>query len=223
MQEKQELIGKWRDNKLIKDERVIQAFLNISREKFVSKEFKDFAYDDHALPSLRNKTVSQPTTVAIMSQALELKLGCKVLEIGTGSGYQTALLSLLVGKKGQVHTIEIIPELVDLAKENLTSHHNVLFYEQDGSQGLQEQAPFDRIIITAAIPHIPERLIQQLNDEGILLAPVGKLKGQHMVKIKKQKGNVQVINLGDFLFTPLVGKYGFSDKEAEEIEYASNF
>ena len=212
MQEKQALVGKWRESQLVTDESVLNAFLEVPRENFVREEFKEFAYEDNALPSLRDRTISQPTTVAMMSQALDVKQGMTVLEVGAGSGYQAALMSLLVGSKGKVFSLEIVPELVELAKHNLVAYPNVTVLEEDGSQGLPDQSPFDRIMVTAACPSVPQRLFGQLKENGVLVAPVGLLNQQQVLKLRKLPDHtVSSENLGDFVFTPLLGKYGFKE------------
>lgn len=211
-QMKQSLIDYWINTKTITDKRVINAFKKIQRENFLPKNLKKYAYEDKPIPILKKQTISQPTTVMIMTQALEVKPGNKILEIGSGSGYQSALLSILVGKKGKIFTIEIIPELVKFTKENLKKSRitNIDVIGGDGSKGYKKQAPYDRIIITAACPQIPKPLIEQLKIDGILVAPIGSIYPQKMLKIIKKKNKLITQNLGDFIFVPLKGKYGFS-------------
>src|SRR3989344_4727969 len=197
---KKDLIEYWTRNKIITDNNLIKDFTKIQREKFVLKEYKDDAYSDIALPILKGQTISQPTTVMIMLQALELKKTDKVLEVGSGSGYNAALLSKLVKK---VYTTEIIPELVEFAKKNLKNIKNVMVIHCDGSKGLEKYAPFDKIIITAASEKVPDVLFKQLKDNGILIAPVGPPYLQNLMKYKKKKGKIESINLGNFMFVPL--------------------
>jgi len=163
------------------------------------------------LPIGYEQTISQPTTVLIMTEALELKKGQKVLEVGAGSGYQAALIGNLVGAKGKVITTEIIPELAKFAKANLKKAKikNAFVVEYDGSQGYGKEAPYDRIIVTAACPEIPKPLVDQLKEGGIIIAPVGSFLGQKMVKGTKRKGGLETYSLGDFVFVPLKGKYGY--------------
>jgi protein-L-isoaspartate(D-aspartate) O-methyltransferase len=146
-----------------------------------------------------------------MTEALEVEKGQKILEIGTGSGWQASILSYLVGEKGFVYSIEIIEELAEFAKKNLKKLgiKNVEVVEKDGSEGLKEKAPFDRIIVTAACPDIPKTLIDQLKDGGIMVIPVGNLYLQDMLVVKKMKGKIEKKSIGSFMFVPLVGKYGF--------------
>ena len=148
-----------------------------------------------------------------MTQALELKARQKVLEIGTGSGYQAALIAYIIGSKGKVLTTEIVPELAEFAKANLKKAKikNVTVMQIDGSLGYEKEAPYDRIMITAASPKVPEHLLKQLKDKGILVVPVGDLYGQEMLRIRKAKGKgkVKSESLGRFAFVPLKGKEGF--------------
>ena len=195
------------------DKKIITAFKKVPREIFVSPELRSQAYEDRPLPTIRGQSLSQPTTVMIMTQALEVAKGQKILEVGAGVGFQATLLAELTGKRGTVFTTEIIPELVEAAKKN-TSHlgyHNVLVLETDGSRGVEQQAPFDRIIITAACPKIPEPLIEQTKDQGIIVAPLGNLQEQILVKARKIGHRLEMEFLGPFMFVPLQGKYGFEE------------
>ena len=206
------LIEKWLNSGIIKDKKVIEAFKSVPREKFITKDFLDEAYGDYPLPIGKGQTISQPSTIMLMTQALELKEGHKVLEVGAGSGYQAALIARIVGEKGKVLTTEIIPELAEFAKENIEKCKikNVEIVNYDGSQGYKKEAPYDRCIITAACPAIPKPIIKQLKEGGIIIAPVGSLTfGQSMIKARKVKGELIEENLGNFVFVPLKGKYGY--------------
>lgn len=211
MVQKTELMRFWRQS-LGLTEAELSAFRDVNREEFVPANVKVRAYEDVPLPLLRGKTISQPTTVMVMTHALELKQGEKVFEIGVGSGYQTAIIAKIVGSKGMVITTEIIPELVNFAKQNLAKAgiNNVQVYEEDGSKGIPNKAPFDKVIITAACKEFPKPLLEQLNPNGIIVGPVGNQYEQEMVKgIKDKDGKLQLEFLGQFLFSPLYGKYGF--------------
>ncbi len=211
MMEKTELMRFWKEN-LGLAELELNAFKEIQREDFVPESVKARAYEDTPLPLMRGKTVSQPTTVMLMTHALELKSGDKVFEVGTGSGYQTAIIAKIIGPKGKVITTEVIPELISFSKQNLAKAGigNVEVYEDDGSKGMQEKAPFDKIIITAACREFPKNLLEQLKPNGIIVGPVGNEQEQEMVKgIKGKDGKLQLEFLGQFLFSPLYGKYGF--------------
>lgn len=204
------LIQKWKKEGLINDKKVLDAFKKVKREEFVLKYYKKQVYEDIALPIGWGATISQPTTVMLMTQELDVKDGDKVLEIGTGSGYQAALLSILVGKRGRVYTTEIIPELVEFAKQNLEDYNNVEILSIDGSKGYKEKAPFDKIVATAALPKLLDHLIDQLKDPGIFLAPIGDKYSQEVIKVVKKKLQITKTSLGYFQFVPLKGKHGFS-------------
>ncbi len=211
MDQKTELMDFWKRG-LGLNESELKAFKDVDREDFVPENIKDRAYEDIPLPILRGKTISQPTTVMMMTHALELKEGEKVFEIGTGSGYQSAIIARIVGPKGKVITTEVIPELVNFAKQNLAKAGivNVEVYEDDGSKGMKDKAPFDKIIITAACKEFPKPLLEQLKPEGIIVGPVGDAYEQEMVRGRKdKKGKLELEFLGQFLFSPLYGKYGF--------------
>ncbi|MBW2984156.1 protein-L-isoaspartate(D-aspartate) O-methyltransferase [Candidatus Woesearchaeota archaeon] len=211
MEDKESLIAYWQNSGLIKDKRLLEAFRKVPREKFITKGFLEEAYGDYPLPIGEGQTISQPTTVMIMTQALELKPGDKVLEVGAGSGYQAAIIAKVIGSKGKVITTEIIPELVKFAKDNLKKAgiKNAVVVEWDGSQGYEKWAPYDKIIVTAACPRIPPPLIEQLKNNGIIIAPVGSAFGQTMIKGVKKEGVLQTESLGSFMFVPLKGKYGY--------------
>ena len=210
MNKKQELINYWRKNYNFTDEE-LEAFNKIPREDFVNQKLRDLAYEDSPLPSLRGKTVSQPTTVMIMTHALNVEKGDKILEIGTGSGYQASILSLLAGENGKVTSMEVIPELVFYARENIKKLgiSNVIILEDDGSKGVFGEV-FDKIIITAACKEFPDNLIEQLKVGGVIVGPIGDVNLQSMtIGMKDEFGNLHFIDLGSFLFSPLYGKYGF--------------
>ena len=209
--DKDTLVSFWRD-KIRKE--VLEAFNTVPREEFVPLELKSKAYEDVPLPIPRNKTISQPSTVLIMTEALELKKGQKVLEVGTGSGYQAALVGKLIDS-GKLITTEVIPELVAFAKNNIAKLgiKNVKIIETDGSQGYEEEAPYDRIIVTAAAPGTPLKLLDQLKQGGIMVAPVGNLDTQQMIKYVKHEGYIEQNVLGEFVFSPMLGKYGFDEEK----------
>jgi len=208
---KKQLIDYWKRSGLIKDKNVLSAFEKVKREDFVMGGDEHSAYADYPLPIHAGQTISQPTTVVMMTQALELKKGDNVLEVGTGSGYQAAIIASIVGSKGKVITTEVIPDLVKFAKANLKKAKikNVIVVETDGSQGYEKEAPYDAIIVTAAAPAIPKKLVSQLKQGRTLVVPVGSLYMQEMVKIKKLKQDIDIKSLGHFAFVPLKGKGGF--------------
>ena len=204
------MISYWKKNGIIRDEKIIQAFLSTPRHLFVPDEYKEEAYNDYPLPIGYGQTISQPTTVAIMTQALMPVKGNKVLEIGTGSGWQAAILARIVDP-GIVYSVEIVPELVERARKNIArlGLKNVCIIHGDGSKGLREYAPFDRIIVTAASPRINDEWIKQLKNNGILIAPVGNLWSQKMLRVTKKNNKIFIEDLGGFLFVPLRGEKGF--------------
>jgi protein-L-isoaspartate(D-aspartate) O-methyltransferase len=208
--EKLRLVEKWESERAVSSKSVLDAFKKIKRELFVPDEYKEQAYIDEPLLIPAGQTISQPTTVVMMLDALEVKPGQKVLEIGSGSGYNAALLRVLVGENGNVITTEIVPELVKFAKANLKKAgvKNVIVVHSDGSMGYAKEAPYDRIICTAAAPKIPKVLEAQLKEGGILLIPVGPMYAQRMIKARKVKGKLETEDLGDYIFVPLMGKYG---------------
>ena len=211
MDQKTGLIRFWKENFTFTDAE-LKAFKEVNREDFIPAELLNAAYHDVPLPLIRGKTISQPTTVMIMTHILEIQTGEKVFEIGTGSGYQAAIIAKIIGTKGKVITTEVVPELVHFAKQNLKKAkiNNVFVYEEDGSNGMPSEAPFDKIIITAACKEFPKPLLEQLQPDGIIVGPVGNQYEQEMVRgIKDKNGNLELEFMGPFLFTPLYGKYGF--------------
>ncbi len=208
-----ELVTYWRENNIIKDEKLLEVFSEINRRLFVPDEFADQAYEDHPLPIGEGQTISQPTTVMIMTQALEVKPGMNVLEIGSGSGYQAAILAQLVGPEGHVFSIERLIFLVTLARKNLerTKITNVRIIEGDGTLGYPSQSPFDRIIITAAAPSIPQPIFDQLKEGGQMVVPIGDRHTQEMMIVEKINGKLKQQSIGSFVFVPLIGKFGFKD------------
>ena len=211
MYQKTDLINFWKDNFGFR-EIELNAFKEVDREDFIPENLRNAAYQDMPLPLLRGKTISQPTTVMIMTHALELERGEKVFEIGAGSGYQSAIIAKIVGPKGKVITTEVVPELVSFARQNLKKAKidNVFVYEEDGSNGMPNEAPFDKIIITSACKEFPKPLLEQLKPDGIIVGPVGNEYEQELVRgIKDKNGHLELEFLGPFLFTPMYGKYGF--------------
>jgi len=211
--QKSGLIEFWK-GKFQFSESELAAFESVKREEFIPSEYRGSAYSDTPLPLLRGKTISQPTTVMIMTHMLELKPGEKVFEIGTGSGYQAAIIAKIVGPGGKVISTEVVPELVAFARQNLKKAGigNVQVYEEDGSNGMPSEAPFDKAIITAACREFPKPLLDQLKPEGIIAGPVGSREEQEMVRgIKRKDGHLDLEFFGQFLFTHMYGRYGFED------------
>jgi len=193
----------------IQDKKVLEVFRKVPRHKFVPEDMQSSAYADYPLPIGANQTISQPYMVALMTQLLDLKPEDKVLEIGTGSGYQTAILAELAK---EVYSVERISSLAETAEKVLKElgYKNVKIKVDDGSLGWEEFLPFNAIIVTAASPEIPEALINQLADKGRLVMPVGGGFGQTLVLATKSKGKIQTRNICGCVFVPLIGKYGYN-------------
>lgn len=193
----------------IKDGLVLSAFRKVERHLFVPEEFLENAYGDHPLPIGAGQTISQPFIVALMTESLELKGAEKVLEIGTGSGYQTAILAELAKK---VYSIERIPPLAEKAKTLLTGlgYKNIEVDVKDGSLGWPEHAPYDAIMVTASCPGKPTALLAQLSDGGRLVAPIGAAFGQILTLFTKKKDSVFERELCGCMFVPLIGKEGWN-------------
>jgi len=192
----------------IRDRRVLSAMSSIPREKFVLEKEKDNAYLDCPLPIGIGQTISQPFMVALMTQCISLKGTETVLEVGTGSGYQTAILSKLAK---MVYTIERFSLLADRAEKIFKELEieNVKVIVGDGSKGLEEYSPYDGIIVTAGAPEIPKSLIEQLNERGRIVIPVGNSFSQDLLLGIKKKDKLKTSNYGGCVFVPLVGKYGW--------------
>jgi protein-L-isoaspartate(D-aspartate) O-methyltransferase len=189
----------------IADKRVVEAMKHVPREAFVSQEQYQAAYDDRPLSIGFGQTISQPFIVALMVQALELKGNEKVLELGTGSGYEAAILAELAQK---VVTVECIPELAESAKQVLDklSYSNIEVHVAGKTLGWPEEAPYDAIIVSAGAPTVPQVLLEQMSWNGRLVIPVGSRWQQDLLKvIKLRKGN-KIDNLGGCYFVPLIGE-----------------
>jgi len=194
----------------VKNKEVIRAMLKVPRHRFVPEEFIEKAYDDMALPIGEGQTISQPYMVAVMTELLEPEYKNKVLEIGTGSGYQAAVLAEIVK---EVYTVERLASLSERAKQRVRElgYENIFFKVGDGTLGWPEESPFDRIIITAGAPEIPDTLISQLAEDGIIVAPVGSRYSQVLIKGVKKKGSLVTISSVPCVFVPLVGEKGWKE------------
>ena len=194
----------------IRDERVLDAMARVPRHEFVRPENRDEAYDDHPLPIGEGQTISQPFVVAAMLEALALRPEDVVLEVGTGSGYETAVLAELVGK---VYSVERFASLADRARDLLArlGYENVTVFHGDGSLGMPDAGPFDAIAVSAAAPQVPRPLIEQLRDGGRLVIPVGSSFAQQLQLVRKIGDSSTTLYMDGVRFVPLIGREGFHE------------
>jgi len=208
--QREEMVRNQIEARGIKAPKVLAAFRRVPRHLFVSEALRDQAYGDYPLPIGEQQTISQPYIVAEMTQALDLGEDDRVLEIGTGSGYQAAILAQIVYR---VYTIERKHSLY-LQTRNLFDklhYHNIVMKYADGTKGWQDESPFDGIIVTAGAPQIPDVLIDQLGEGGRLVVPVGNQHTQELVKIFRDDQNIRQTNLGGCRFVKLVGEHGWKE------------
>ena len=194
----------------ISDKRVLAAFREVERHEFVPRDDVESAYEDHPLPIGAHQTISQPYMVAIMTQCLEFKGDEKILEIGTGSGYQTAILATLAK---EVYSVERVASLAAKAEETLKrlNYKNIKIKVGDGTLGWEEHAPYDGIIVTAAAPDVPDSYIKQLKVGGRLIIPVGARFSQVLTLVEKTTGGVTRSDICACVFVPLVGAQGWRE------------
>lgn len=192
----------------IKDKRVLSAMQKIERHLFVPESLQNEAYGDYPLPIGENQTISQPYMVASMTEELKLTPEDKVLEIGTGSGYQTAVLAEIAR---EVYSVERMQKLAEEARTRLNTmgYENVVITESDGSEGLPEHSPYDAIIVTAGAKTVPQPLLQQLRENGRLVIPVGERLVQTLMKFTKINSEIRQEKLFDCMFVPLIGENGW--------------
>ncbi len=204
------MVRNLKNNKGITDPLVLEAMNSVPRHEFVQEALRLQAYEDRPLPIGFGQTISQPSTVALMTQLLRVEEGMRVLEIGTGSGYQAAILSFL---GCQVYTVERIPELYAATRKLFAQKipmKNIYMKRDDGTLGMNEAAPFDRILVTAGGPEIPKPLVRQLDEGGIMLIPVGEQKrSQRLMQVRRENGTVLVKDVGAAVFVDLVGSHGW--------------
>jgi protein-L-isoaspartate(D-aspartate) O-methyltransferase len=197
----------------IKDERVLDAMNRVPRHFFVPEAIQSQAYKDNALPIASGQTISQPFIVARMTELLELKGRERVLEIGSGSGYQTAVLAMVARK---VFAVERIPELAENAKRLLLwlGYRNISFKTADGTEGWKDYAPFDAILVAAGGPEVPKPLVEQLEIGGRMVIPVGPdQKSQNLVRVTRTETGFTTDNCGPCAFVPLIGSHGWENKQ----------
>lgn len=197
-------------SKGITDERVLDAFRKVQRHRFVDGAMYAQAYDDNALPIGAGQTISQPYIVAFMTQLLSLKKDEKILEIGTGSGFQTAILAQF---SRRVYSVERQRDLAEAARLRLREmgYENVAFKTGDGSAGWQQHAPYEKILVTAAAPLVPEMLISQLAVGGRMIIPIGDRDRQEIAVWDKTAHGVEMHQEGSVVFVPLIGEYGWKE------------
>ncbi len=194
----------------VSDEKVLAAFSKVPRERFVPEDYQQNAYDDYPIPIGNNQTISQPYMVALMTECLALKGEERILEIGTGSGYQMAILAEIAG---EVYSVERIEELAKYAETVLSSigYENCRIKVGDGTLGWEENSPYDGIIVTAGAPNVPKSLIEQLKDGGRLVIPVGGGFSQVLTVVEKKGKSITSRDICGCVFVPLIGKEGWSD------------
>ena len=205
-----QLVRKLKRETRISTQSVESAFNDIPRELFVPNDQKKYAYADQPLSIGHGQTISAPHMVAIMAEALDIHEGQKILEIGAGSGYHAAIVSKIVGSSGHVYSVERFSALAETARKHLSQVgiSNTSIYVGDGSEGLLDYAPYDRIYVTCAAPSIPKPLVDQLSDGGKLLIPVGGMYAT-LILIEKYGDELKKRDLGGCAFVPMVGRYGY--------------
>lgn len=206
-----EMVQKQLVSRRITDRRVLAAMEEVPRHLFVDKSLRDEAYDDTPLPIGQGQTISQPYMVAVMTQLLELKGDERVLEIGTGSGYQAAILTRLCQ---WVYTVEALEKLSQRARQTiaLCGYSNITFLVSDGSRGWPDESPFDGIIVTAGAPDIPRPLMDQLREGGVLVIPVGDRWSQTLKRVTKTARGFDVENHTGCRFVDLIGEHGWRSR-----------
>ena len=186
-------------------DKIIQAFSKVRREDFIKLDLQKFAYENIALPINDGETISQPSTIAFMLSLLKVHENQKIMEIGSGCGYVLALISEIVGKNGRVSGVEISHKLAEKSKQTLKNYKNISIFNKNGREGLPRQAPFDRILISAALEKIPDIVLNQLKEDGIIVAPIGDASMQTLISMQKHENNFFVLKrIPGFLFVPFV-------------------
>ncbi|MHB8634699.1 MAG: protein-L-isoaspartate O-methyltransferase [Thermoplasmatota archaeon] len=208
MAEREHLLAQLEEQGYLTDPRLEEAMLSVPRHIFVPVDLRGAAYEDRPLPIGFGQTVSAPHMVAMMTGALQLQAGHKVLEVGTGVGYHAAVVKRIVGEAGKVHSVEFLPELAELAKRNLKAAKiQVSVHQGDGALGWPREAPYDAVYVTCAIPDVPDALVAQLAEGGHFVAPVGITRCQLMAG-RKTDGELVLDDLGPCLFVNAQGELG---------------
>lgn len=210
------LVNNLKEREYIKTTKIEEAFLNVPRENFIPSKVEKRAYADKPLPIGQGQTISAPSMIAIMLEVLDLKKDQKILEIGTGSGYNAALLAEIIGPDGIVYTVERLEKVAEVGRKNLENegYENVEVVVEDGTKGYEERSPYDRILVTACAPKIPDSLVSQIDKSGKIAIPSGKHYMSQILKLveKDNEGNVNITDHGGCSFVPLVGEQGW-DRE----------
>jgi protein-L-isoaspartate(D-aspartate) O-methyltransferase len=214
-QARQDMVEQQLVSRGITDERVLDAMAQVPRHLFVPEAWRDEAYADKALPLEDGQTISQPYVVALMAQALRLKGDERLLEIGSGSGYAAAVLSLLVH---EVYAVEVREDLAESAEQRLKQlgYHNVQIFVADGSAGLPAYAPYDAISVAAAAPWVPKALREQLSNEGRIIIPVGGINEQLLLRLKRYDNELRPERLNGVRFVPLVGEFAWKTPDGKK-------
>ncbi len=214
--EREELVERLITHGYLKSEKVKKAILKIPREEFIPPENRQYAYIDQPVPIGEGQTISAPHMVAIICEKLGLKEGMKILEIGSGFGYNAAVVAEIIGPEGHLYTTERIESLAKTAEKNLkhTGYNNVTVLHIDGTKGYPAEAPYDRIYATASAPKVPEPLKEQLKIGGILLTPIGSDNYfQELVcMLRVSEDEFETHNLGGVAFVPMIGEHGWPEK-----------
>ncbi len=218
-EKRKELVQRLKKSGYIESPEILEAFRKVPREQFVPSKFRGEAYADRPLSIGEGQTISAPSMIAIMLEVLKAEKGQKILEIGTGSGYNAALLAEIVGSEGKIFSIERLEKIANSGRENLekTGYEDIVqVIVSDGTLGYGKEAPYDRIIITACAPKVPDPLVDQLKIGGILSGPVGShYRAQTLLEVEKIEGGETEINRhGSCAFVPLVGEEGWDEGEA---------
>jgi protein-L-isoaspartate(D-aspartate) O-methyltransferase len=212
---REQMVSRQIESRGIRDVALLAAMREVPREAFVTEKYKEYAYDDGPLPIMEGQTISQPYVVALMTDALKLKAGDRVLEIGTGSGYAAAILSKIAA---EVYTVERIEALVRFARQNIAAlgYENVLIHSGDGTLGWPRYAPYEAIIVSAGGPQVPEALKRQLAVGGHLVIPTGKeQRAQQLVRVSRlSEDKFRETKLGHVRFVPLIGEQGWEKEDS---------
>lgn len=210
-EQRKDMVAKLVKGGFVRSAEVRKAMETMPRHLFVPEEMRRFAYADTPLEIGEGQTISAPHMVAMMLEILDLRKGMRVLEVGCGSGYHAALAAYIVGGQGHVYTIDIIEKLTKKAKANIGQvglHDRITVIHGDGSRGLPEHAPFDRIMAACSAPKVPQPLVDQLTDPGIAVIPVGTGFSQDLVTVRKKDGKVEMSRDRGVAFVPMRGEYG---------------